>query len=113
MFEKNIIVMTEGSEEVLQGMIRGIEALDSERRIGIIYGTHNSKGLSEAEGVLLDVTKAIVVCTSGFNLGEALSSNGRFIPLPIPDDILEGNRDSVIAFIKEYYSNIVEDIINC
>lgn len=112
MIEKNIIVMTEGSEEVLQGMIRGIEALDSDRRIGIIYGAHNSKGLSEAEGVLLDVTKAVVVCTMDFNLGEFLG-NCKCIPLAFPSDVLEGNRDSVIAFIKEYYSNIVEDIINC
>lgn len=112
MIEKNIIVMTEGSEEVLQGMIRGIEALDSDRRIGIIYGAHNSKGLSESEGVLLDVTKAIVVCTTGFNLGESLGEC-KSIPLALPSDVLEGNRNTVINFIKEYYSNIVEEIINC
>lgn len=112
MIEKNIIVMTEGSEEVLQGMIRGIEALDSDRRIGIIYGAHNSKGLSESEGVLLDVTKAVIVCTMDFNLGESLG-NYKCIPLAFPSDVLEGDRNIVINFIKEYYSNIVEDIINC
>ena len=49
MIKRNIIVIAP-TEEAMQGIIRGIEALDSEHKVGIIHGTYGVDAVDEEIG---------------------------------------------------------------
>lgn len=111
MIEKNVIISAD-SEEQMQGIIRGIEALDTNRQIGIIMGTYiqeDSKMSNEIVGILADVADATVIYTSEMSK----PSHPTDIPiktmqLSVPDS----DREKIIDYIKTEYPNIIKDLLS-
>lgn len=111
MIEKNVIISAD-SEEQMQGIIRGIEALDTNRQIGIIMGTYiqeDSKMSNEIVGILADVAKATVIYTSEMSKpSHPTNSSIKTMQLSVPDS----DREKIIDYIKTEYPNIIKDLLS-
>lgn len=115
MIEKNVIILAE-SEEQLQGIIRGIEALDKERQIGIILGVHTQDGVhtkddlnmtTDIVGIMAEVTGATVIHTSEKNKPVCKNKEINTLIVDVPDD----SRLIVMDKIKENYPDIVHKLL--
>jgi len=105
---KNIMILTDGNEEQMQGMIRGVEALDTDHQIGIVYGTHDSEEISEVELILADLANAIVLKTEKVKAIPHHQNN----PITYMDiNVPAGDRETIISYIKNEYPNLVQDIL--
>lgn len=111
MIEKNVIILAD-SEEQMQGIIRGIEALDTNRQIGIIMGTHaqeDSQCANEIIGVLADVADATVIYTSEMSKpSHPTDTPIKTMQLSIPDS----DREKIIDYIETEYPNIIKDLLS-
>ena len=107
--ERNVMIITEGSEEQMQGIIRGIEALDTEHKIGIIYGTANSTATTEVEMILADLAKALIIKTAGVDIVEPPQGKDTtpYMDINVPD----GDRETVINYIQKEYPTLIGDIL--
>lgn len=104
--ERNVMIITEGSEEQMQGIIRGIEALDTEHKIGIIYGTANSTATTEVEMLLADLAKALIIKTAGVDIIGGTNT------IPSMDiNVPDGDREAVINYIQKEYPTLIGDIL--
>lgn len=114
MQKRNIIVIGK-NEEIMQGIIRGIEALDTNNQISIIHGAEDDQyagdnTLSEALWILADLTEAIVVMDAECTLLQHNPDRVKdiyFIPLLSEYT----NRDEVIEHIKKF-PHLIQDILN-
>ena len=104
---RNVMIITEGSEEQMQGVIRGIESLDKDHKVGIIYGTNGTTAVSEVELILADLSNALVIKTSGIQLNIPDGKELKSIEINVPDR----DRDTVIKYIQDEYPNLIDDIL--
>lgn len=100
---KNVVILAE-TEEQMQGIIRGIETLDTNKDIGIIYGSSTDREISEAIKVLIDVAEATVVCTPQINTDGTKSPVYR---IDVPND----DRSSVIDYIVNNHKGIIKELM--
>ena len=99
------MILTDGSEEMMQGIIRGIEALDKDHQIGIIYGQYETSIVSEAEHLLASLANATIVHTPNIVYDEPVNS----YVLDIPEEL--DNRETIISYIKDKYPNLIKDLL--
>ena len=109
--EKNIVILTEGSEELMQGIIRGIEALDKNHQIGIIYGQYDHPEMTEAEAILVDLTNSVIVKTPHMKAIAPAGKEVESIDLSFTEDIYNANRDTIIEYIKDNYDYLISEIL--
>lgn len=119
---KNVIVVARSDEE-LQGMIRGIEALNTEFKVGIIYGCvvndSDNNTLSEAVLLLAQVTNASFVLPDTLQSPDSIkgievlndSNTFHYIHIPTTNTEKECNREVIIEYMKENYSDLIEEIL--
>jgi hypothetical protein len=108
MIKRNVLIITDGSEEQMQGIIRGIEFLDTEHQVGIIYGQHGSTEVTEVEMILADLSQAVVLKTARVNIPE----HPQHKSIPSMDiNVPDGDRADIIKYIKDEYPNIIQDIL--
>lgn len=101
---KNIIILAK-TEEQMQGIIRGIEQLDTNHEIGIIYGSFTDREVSEVTKVLIDVAEATVVHT-GVIKEDAQYKMYQLNNIPTDD------RNNVIDYIINNHKGIIKDLIS-
>ena len=105
MIKRNVLVITDGSEEQMQGIIRGIEFLDTDHQIGIIYGQHDSTEVTEVELILADLSQAVVLKTARVNMKE----HPQHKDVPSMDiNVPDGDRADIVKYIKDEYPNIID-----
>lgn len=114
MQRRNIIVIGK-NEEIMQGLIRGIEALDTNNQISIIHGAEDDQYagdtvLSEALWVLTDLTESVVVMDAECTLLQHNPDRVRDVYL-IPLLSEYTTRDEVIEHIKKF-PHLIQDILN-
>lgn len=114
MQRRNIIVIGK-NEEIMQGLIRGIEALDTSNQISIIHGAEDDQYagdtvLSEALWVLTDLTKSVVVMDAECTLLQHNPDRVKDVYL-IPLLSEYTTRDEVIEHIKKF-PHLIQDILN-
>lgn len=103
----NTVIYTK-TEEQMQGIIRGIEALDSENKVGIIHGAYNMEVIDETSQLISDLTNAVIITTQ--ELSFPLNDDGEEV---IPDNVIrlfipeELQRDEVIDYISHKYPDII------
>lgn len=102
---KNVVIYAD-SEEQMQGIIRGIEQLDTEHEIGIIYGTYTEDVLSEPIRVLVDVAQAVVVDTGRLDKDDT-DSLKRYVLRHVPND---AERDDVVDWLITNHKHIIQDL---
>lgn len=104
---KNIIVVTD-TEEQLQGIIRGIEALDTEHNIGILHGQHSMEIVDEACQLIAELANATLVMSPTITLQDVHKKHNTQLRTVYVDVPRDKTRDKIIEYMKEYYSDIVE-----
>ena len=104
---KNIIVVTD-TEEQLQGIIRGIEALDTEHNIGILHGQHSMEIVDEACQLIAELANATLVMSPNVLLQDVHKKHSTQLRTVYVDVPRDKTRDEIIEYMKEYYSDIVE-----
>jgi len=110
--EKNIVILTEGSEELMQGIIRGIEALDNNHQVGIIYGQYDHPEMTEAESILVDLTGAVIIKTPHVKAVAPAGKEVECIELNFSEDVYNSKRDTIIEYIKDNYDYLIQEILN-
>ena len=114
MQRRNIIVIGK-NEEIMQGMIRGIEAIDANNQLSIIHGAEDDQYagddvLSEALWVLTDLTESVVVMDAECTLLQHNPDRVKDVYL-IPLLAEYTTRDEVIEHIKKF-PHLIQDILN-
>ena len=105
--ERNVIVLAD-TEEQMQGIIRGIEALDKENKIGIMHGMHGLSEVDEITMILAEVAGAVIIHSFSITPKEHPQGKAlKYFPLAVPNT----TREQVIAYIKVEYPNLIEDIL--
>lgn len=99
---KNVVIFAE-TEEQMQGIIRGIEQLDENHEVGIIYGSYTDKEISEALKVLIDVAEATVVHTGFLTVNDTMKE---YVLKGIPND----ERTNVIDYLTSNKKGIIKDL---
>jgi hypothetical protein len=102
---KNVVIYAD-SEEQMQGIIRGIEQLDTEHEISIIYGTYTEDVLSEPIKVLIDVAQAVVIDTGRLDKDDT-DSLKRYVLRHVPND---AERNDVIDWLITNHKHIIQDL---
>ena len=104
---RNIMVITK-TEAQMQGIIRGIESLDTEHQIGIIHGAYDVDVIDKITLTLAEVTGALIVKTPNVLMQDVMIHNNPIlhIDVPVPED---DNVTHVINVITEEYG---KDLIN-
>ena len=103
----NTVIYTK-TEEQMQGIIRGIEALDSDHKIAIIHGAFNMEVIDETSQLISDLTNAVIITTQEISF--PLDNDGKEV---IPQNVLqlhipeELQRDEVIDYISHHYPDIL------
>ncbi len=117
MQRRNIIVIGK-NEEIMQGIIRGIEALDANNQISIIHGITDSfyaedeepTKITEPLCILADLTESILVM-------DAECTFLKYHPDKVKDVYLipllseYTTRDEVIEHIKKF-PHLIQDLLN-
>lgn len=110
MIKRNIIVIAP-TEEAMQGIIRGIEALDSEHEVGIIHGTYGVDAVDEVTLILAELANATIVKEGSILMTQHPKGIGiQFMDLEFPDDIKD-DRESYIDYITNHMKNLIHDIL--
>ena len=110
MIKRNIIVMAP-TEEAMQGIIRGIEALDSEHEVGIIHGTYGVDAVDEVTLILAVLANASIIKTKSTKRTPHPKGIGiQFMDLEFPEDIKD-DRDAYIDYITNHMKNLIHDIL--
>ena len=110
MIKRNIIVIAP-TEEAMQGIIRGIEALDSEHEVGIIHGTYGVDAVDEVTLILAELANATIVKVGNILMTPHPKGIGiQFMDLEFPDDIKD-DRDAYIDYITNHMKNLIHDIL--
>lgn len=114
MLRRNIIVIGK-DEETMQGLIRGIEAIDKENQLSIIHGAEDDQYagdtiLSEALWVLTDLTESIIVMDADCTLLQHNPDRVKDVYL-IPLLSEYTTRDEVIEHIKKF-PYLIQNILN-
>lgn len=110
MIKRNIIVIAP-TEEAMQGIIRGIEALDSEHEVGIIHGTYGVDAVDEVTLILAELANATIVKEGSILMTQHPKGIGiQFMDLEFPDDIKD-DRDAYIDYITNHMKNLIHDIL--
>ena len=110
MIKRNIIVIAP-TEEAMQGIIRGVEALDSEHEVGIIHGTYGVDAVDEVTLILAGLANSTIV-----QVGSILMTQDpkriaiQFMDLEFPEDIKD-DRDAYIDYITNHMKNLIHDIL--
>ena len=110
MIKRNIIIIAP-TEEAMQGIIRGIEALDSEHEVGIIHGTYGVDAVDEVTLILAELANATIVKEGSILMTQHPKGIGiQFMDLEFPEDIKD-DRDSYIDYITNHMKNLIHDIL--
>ena len=110
MIKRNIIVIAH-TEEAMQGIIRGIEALDSEHEVGIIHGTYGVDAVDEVTLILAELANATIVKEGSILMTQHPKGIGiQFMDLEFPEDIKD-DRDAYIDYITNHMKNLIHDIL--
>ena len=110
MIKRNIIVIAP-TEEAMQGIIRGVEALDSEHEVGIIHGTYGIDAVDEVTLILAELANATIVKEGSILMTQHPKGIGiQFMDLEFPDDIKD-DRDAYIDYITNHMKNLIHDIL--
>lgn len=110
MIKRNIIVIAP-TEEAMQGIIRGIEALDSEHEVGIIHGTYGVDAVDEVTLILAELANATIVKEESILMTQHPKGIGiQFMDLEFPEDIKD-DRDAYIDYITNHMKNLIHDIL--
>ena len=110
MIKRNIIIIAP-TEEAMQGIIRGIEALDSEHEVGIIHGTYGVDAVDEVTLILAELANATIVKEGSILMTQHPKGIGiQFMDLEFPDDIKD-DRESYIDYITNHMKNLIHDIL--
>lgn len=110
MIKRNIIVIAP-TEEAMQGIIRGIEALDSEHEVGIIHGTYGVDAVDEVTLILAELANATIVKEGSILMTQHPKGIGiQFMDLEFPEDIKD-DRDTYIDYITNHMKNLIHDIL--
>lgn len=110
MIKRNIIVIAP-TEEAMQGIIRGVEALDSEHEVGIIHGTYGVDAVDEVTLILAELANATIVKEGSILMTQHPKGIGiQFMDLEFPEDIKD-NRDAYIDYITNHMKNLIHDIL--
>ena len=110
MIKRNIIVIAP-TEEAMQGIIRGVEALDSEHEVGIIHGTYGVDAVDEVTLILAELANATIVKVGNILMTQHPKGIGiQFMDLEFPEDIKD-DRDAYIDYITNHMKNLIHDIL--
>lgn len=110
MIKRNIIVIAP-TEEAMQGIIRGVEALDSEHEVGIIHGTYGVDAVDEVTLILAELANATIVKEGSILMTQHPKGIGiQFMDLEFPEDIKD-DRDAYIDYITNHMKNLIHDIL--
>ena len=110
MIKRNIIIIAP-TEEAMQGIIRGIEALDSEHEVVIIHGTYGVDAVDEVTLILAELTNATIVKVGSILMNQHPKGIGiQFMDLEFPEDIKD-DRDAYIDYITNHMKNLIHDIL--
>lgn len=110
MIKRNIIVIAP-TEEAMQGIIRGVEALDSEHEVGIIHGTYGVDAVDEVTLILAELANATIVKEGSILMTQHPKGIGiQFMDLEFPDDIKD-DRESYIDYITNHMKNLIHDLL--
>ena len=110
MIKRNIIVIAP-TEEAMQGIIRGVEALDSEHEVGIIHGTYGVDAVDEVTLILAELANATIVKVGSILMTSHPKGIGiQFMDLEFPEDIKD-DRDAYIDYITNHMKNLIHDIL--
>ena len=110
MIKRNIIVIAP-TEEAMQGIIRGIESLDSEHEVGIIHGTYGVDAVDEVTLILAELASATIVKVGSILMTPHPKGIGiQFMDLEFPEDIKD-DRDAYIDYITNHMKNLIHDIL--
>ena len=110
MIKRNIIIIAP-TEEAMQGIIRGIEALDSEHEVGIIHGTYGVDAVDEVTLILAELANASIIKTKSTKMTphpKGIDIN--YLDLTFPADIKD-DRDAYIDYITNHMNNLIKDIV--
>ena len=103
MIKRNIIVVA-STEERMQGMIRGIESLDTEHEVGIIHGTYGNDAIDEVVLLLADLANALILKEESIPVPEETEvtkgKNIHYIDVPLPKEL--NDRESIISYMTKY-----------
>lgn len=110
MIKRNIIVIAP-TEEAMQGIIRGVESLDSEHEVGIIHGTYGVDAVDEVTLILAELANATIVKEGSILMTQHPKGIGiQFMDLEFPEDIKD-DRDAYIDYITNHMKNLIHDIL--
>ena len=110
MIKRNIIVIAP-TEEAMQGIIRGIESLDSEHEVGIIHGTYGVDAVDEVTLILAELANASIIKTESTKMTPHPKGIGiRYMDLEFPVDI-EDDRNAYIDYINSQMKDLINDIL--
>ena len=110
MIKRNIIVIAP-TEEAMQGIIRGVEALDSEHEVGIIHGTYGVNAVDEVTLILAELANATIVKEGSILMTQHPKGIGiQFMDLEFPEDI-KADRDAYIDYITNHMKDLIHDIL--
>lgn len=110
MIKQNIIVIAP-TEEAMQGIIRGIESLDSEHEVGIIHGTYGVDAVDEVTLILAELANASIIKTPGIKMTPHPKGIGiRYMDLEFPADIKD-DRNTYIDYINSHMKDLINDIL--
>lgn len=110
MIKRNVIILMT-SEEAMQGVIRGIEALDVDHEVGIIHGAYNITEVDEVTLILAELAGALIIKTPEIKMNNK-HPQGKAIPymdieLPVMKD-----RNDYIKYITIHMQDLLTKIIN-
>ena len=110
MIKRNIIVIAP-TEEAMQGIIRGIEARDSEDEVGMIHGTYGVDAVDEGTLILAELANAAIIKTkSTKRTPHPKGIDITYLDLTFPADIKD-DRKAYIDYITNHMNDLIKDIL--
>ena len=108
MLRRNIIVVGK-DEETMQGLIRGIEAIDKENQLSIIHGVNEPSTITEALWIIADLAEAIVVADADSTIPQLEQHVSQVYFIPLLTEYT--TREEVIEHIKKF-PYLIQNILN-
>lgn len=109
---KNIIILAE-NEEQMQGIIRGVEALDSNREIGIIHGAYSADGVeinSEVLAIMAELAEATILHTANIpDFTHPRNIPIRNVMIDVPNDL---SRNDLIEYMKDHNKDLINILLS-
>lgn len=102
---KNIMIIT-NNDERMQGIIRGIESIDAEHRLNIIYGAGDST-VTEVQLIMADLAEATLLITEEVQVpahpqGKAITQ----YLINIPDS----DRQTIIEYMQDNCKHLIDTL---